>query len=303
MYLLDLHGGNARVVMVAAQHCRIETVTEHRVEAIVRGKLRNQPGFSLAVGDVVTADSYGDHWMIESVAPRRNEFVREGLRKERQVLFANADRVLILASLAQPQTKIASLDRFLVAALKGNVPPVLVLAKTDLDEGGAHAQALRDLYAALNIRIFPVCNITGEGSSAIADILRAGISAFIGNSGVGKTSLLNRLIPGLDLRVREVSTWSGKGTHTTSSALLFPFGEHAALVDTPGMKSFVPYGVTRATLMELFPDLQSMAASCRFSDCRHLSEPECAILAAVERGDLPASRLRSYHRLYEDLPR
>jgi len=303
MYLLDLHGGNARVVMVAAQHCRIETVTEHRVEAVVRGKLRNQPDFSLAVGDVVTADSYGDHWMIESVAPRRSEFVREGLRRQRQVLFANADRVLILASLAQPQTKIASLDRFLVAALKGQTPPVLVLTKTDMDEDGAHARTLTDLYAVQNIPVFPVCNVTGEGVAAVADALRTGLSALVGNSGVGKTSLLNRLIPGLDLRVREVSAWSGKGTHTTSSALMFPFGDHAALIDTPGMKSFVPFGVSRDNLIELFPDLQNAAAGCRFSDCRHLSEPECAVLAAVARGELPESRLRSYHRLHEDLPR
>ncbi|RPH93860.1 ribosome small subunit-dependent GTPase A [candidate division KSB1 bacterium] len=289
---------NARVITVAAKRCRLEFAGGERVEAITRGKLLAE---GLVVGDLVRAEQYREDWAVEEVLPRKNEFVREGLRHERQVLFANADRVLILASLSEPQTKYAAIDRFLVAALIGNIPPLLVLTKTDLDPEKNLQNEVRDLYEAFDVPVFPVSNVSGEGIENVAAVLGDGITALVGNSGVGKTSLLNRLIPGLFLRVREVSSWSGKGTHTTSAALLVRWSDSAAVVDTPGMKSFVPFGITLESLADLFPDIVRHAADCRFRNCRHLAEPGCAVNAAAERGDLAPSRLRSYHRLMEGL--
>ncbi len=292
---------NALIITVAGKRCRLLLNSGATVEAIARGRLFQTRDEQVVVGDYAVAEEHHGQWMVEKVLPRRNEFVREGLRKERQVLFANADRVLILAALAEPRTKAASVDRFLVAALNGGIPPMLILTKTDLDRDKARATELREIYTSFDLPVYPVCNITGDGVEAIAGAVGEGTTAFVGNSGVGKTSLLNRLIPGLDLRVREVSTWSGKGTHTTTAALIVPYGERAMLVDTAGMKSFIPYGIARENLADLFPDIARLAPGCRFRNCRHQSEPDCAVRAAAERGDLAALRLRSYYRILEGL--
>jgi ribosome biogenesis GTPase len=290
------------VITVAGKRCRLDLQDGSRVDAIARGRLfEGEEGGEVVVGDLVRTEPHHGHWMVETVLPRRNEFVREGLRKERQVLFANVDRVLIVASLSQPETKAAAIDRFLVAALRGGVPPILVLTKTDLDSDSQRAQELRQTYQAFDLTVFALSNHTGEGADVVAAQLTGGISALVGNSGVGKSSLLNRLIPGLELRVREVSSWSGKGTHTTTAALLVPYGEQAAVIDTAGMKSFVPYGINRDNLEDLFPDIARFAPDCRFRNCRHLSEPDCAVRAATESGNLAAVRLKSYYRLLEEL--
>jgi ribosome biogenesis GTPase len=290
---------NSRVITVAGKRCRLELADGTRVEAVARGRILIEG--SLVAGDVVRAEEHHGSWAVESLLPRTNEFVREGLRKQRQVLFANVDRVLILAALSHPQTKTASIDRFLVAALQGNIPPALVLTKTDLDPDGERLSEIRALYETFALPVYPICNLTGEGVEAVGAVLHGGITALVGNSGVGKTSLLNRLVPGLDLRVREVSSWSGKGTHATTAALLVRLSETSAVVDTPGMKSFVPFGMTRDNMAGLFPEIAQLALDCRFRNCRHLTEPDCAVLRAVEEGRLPAPRLRSYRRLLEGL--
>ena len=290
---------NSRVITVAGKRCRLELADGMRVEAVARGRLLFASG--LVVGDLVQAEKHGSEYAVESVLPRTSEFVREGLRKQRQVLFANVDGVLILAALSHPQTKTASIDRFLVAALQGNIPPALVLTKTDLDPQGERLSEIRALYEGFALPVHPVCNLTGEGVEAVGAVLKGGITALVGNSGVGKTSLLNRLVPGLALRVREVSAWSGKGTHATTAALLVRLNDSSAVVDTPGMKSFVPFGMTRDNVAGLFPDIARLAPDCRFRNCRHLTEPDCAVVRAVEEGRLPTPRLRSYRRLLEGL--
>ena len=292
---------NARVITVAGKRCRLEKDDGTRVDAIARGRLYDNREGGLVVGDhVVTAEHDPGQWSIDVVLPRRNEFVREGLRHERQVLFANVDRVLILASLAQPETKTTALDRFLVAALAGQIPPLLALTKIDLDPEQARVRELRAVYAGFDLSVYPLSNVSGEGTDVLAAALTEGITGVVGNSGVGKTSLLNRLVPGLDMKVREVSTWSGKGTHTTTASLLVPFAA-GALIDTPGMKSFVPWGIRRESLAGLFPEIAALAPACRFRNCRHLSEPDCAVRAAVDSGAVAATRLRSYYRLLEQL--
>ena len=278
------------------------------MEAIARGKLfEGDRSNALVVGDVVTAGESDGMWSVETVVLRRNEFVRQGLRRERQVLFANVDRVVIVASLLNPATKAAAIDRFLVAALQGEIGTVLVLTKTDLDENHERENELRSLYESFHLPVFSLSSTTRTGVDALAEHLNQGVSAIVGNSGVGKSSLMNCLVPDLDLVVREVSAWSGKGTHTTTAALLVPFvtssltPHPSALIDTPGMKSFVPYGITKENLANLFPDIAALAPDCRFSNCRHMAEPSCAVINAVAEGQLPESRLRSYQRMFEEI--
>ncbi|MCB9367238.1 MAG: ribosome small subunit-dependent GTPase A [Calditrichaeota bacterium] len=291
---------NARVASVARRTCLIRLHSGEVVEAVLRGKLF-EDGDGVAVGDFVFASEDSGNWTVEELLPRANAYLRKGLRKEKQIMFANADRVIIVASLAQPKTKIAAIDRFLVAALFGDVPPVLVLTKTDLESHEDHLREIKELYSAFNFPVFAVSNLTGSGLDDVKQLVAHGVTAIIGNSGVGKSSLTNALIPGIELKVREVSTWSGKGTHTTTAALLVPFGENAALIDTPGMKSFVPFGLTRSNLISLFPDVEKLAGSCRFRNCRHLAEPDCAVLEALDDGELPESRFKSYHRLLSEI--
>lgn len=291
----------ARVATIARRTCLLHFADGSRASAVLRGKLFDYDGSGVAVGDRVHAVCDNEQWAVEEVLERDNAYLRKGLRREQQVMFANADRVLILASLAQPVTKIAALDRFLVAALFGGVAPVFVLTKFDLPSAPDRAREIAALYEAFALPLFTVSNLTGEGLEPVRALLQNGVSAIIGNSGVGKTSLTNALIPELDLRVREVSTWSGKGTHTTTAALYIPFGEHAALIDTPGMKSFVPYGLNRDNLTALFPDIRQLAKECRFRNCTHVAEPNCAVLEALEDHALPLSRYKSFHRLLSEL--
>lgn len=291
-----------RVARTAARHCYVLRSSGEEVSAVLRGKLFKDDVTNRAVvGDEVVLVREGDAWAVDEVKMRRNEYVRKGLRNERQVLFANVERVLIIASLAQPVTKAAAIDRFLVAALRGGISPMLVLTKTDLDPEHVREHELRAQYAAFDLRVFPVNNAQRFGYEELQHELSSGTTALIGNSGVGKSSLLNGLIPGLDLETREVSAWSGKGTHTTTAALLVPVSDRAALIDTPGMKSFAPYGIDRENLLDLFPDLAEHARECRFTNCSHQSEPGCAIVAALVAGEVAESRLSSYHRLLSEL--
>ena len=188
---------------------------------------------------------------------------------------------------------------------------MLVLAKTDLDEQHEREMELRELYESFHLSVFALSSETGEGVDTFAENVRSGVTAVVGNSGVGKSSLLNRLVPDLDLTVREVSAWSGKGTHTTTAALLvrIPVAESdsslvphpSSLIDTPGIKSFVPYGITKENLADLFPELAEQAPHCRFRNCRHIAEPGCAVMKAVEEGRLAESRIRSYQRMFSEI--
>ncbi|MCB1059002.1 MAG: ribosome small subunit-dependent GTPase A [Calditrichaeota bacterium] len=292
---------NARVATIARRTCLLRLNSGEQVEAVLRGKLFDSEDGGVAVGDWVDAQLENGQWAVEEVLQRANAYLRKGLRKEKQVMFANADRVLIVASLLQPVTKIAAIDRFLVAALFGKVSPVLILTKSDLDETGDRLRQIREVFESFDFPIFTVSNVSGQGVDALRELLSEGVSAIIGNSGVGKSSLLNSLIPELELRVREVSTWSGKGTHTTTAALLVPYGERAMLVDTPGMKSFVPYGLTKENLTSLFPEIQELAKNCRFRNCKHIAEPNCAVLEALDENTLPESRYKSFHRLMSEV--
>lgn len=244
--------------------------------------------------------------VIESVHPRLNQISRPqpsgGLQKRlEQVVIANLDRLWVVVSLAEPPLNLRFLDRILAASRLQGVEAGVVLNKADLPDR-PDPGPVRDLYSALDYPV-RVCSATeGSGVDTLADDLRRGIACFVGLSGVGKSSLLQTLQPGLNLRVASVGEKSGHGRHTTTASRLYRLDLGGWLADTPGMREFGLWGSFKRDLGRGFVELEERAAECHFRDCLHRSEPRCAVRAAVEAGEIAVSRLESYLSLVDELP-
>ena len=257
-----------------------------------RGKFRRE-GVSPLVGDrVEVRELGGGEGFVEAIEERRNVFSRPAA--------ANIDQLVILASAAIPVTEPYLIDRIVsIAALKG-CDVLLCLNKCDLDP----AEELYAIYAHSAIPVLRVSAKTGEGMEQLRCHIRGKLSAFTGNSGVGKSSILNCLCPDLSLQVGEVSQALGRGRHTTRHVEMFPVEEDTWVIDTPGFSSFDTEELNlelQAHLPETFPEFLPYLGQCRFVGCKHIKEKGCAVLEAVRRGDIPASRHRSYVRLWEEV--
>ena len=257
-----------------------------------RGKFRRE-GLSPLVGDWVQVRELGNgEGFVEAVEARRNQFARPAA--------ANIDQLVILASAAIPVTEPYLIDRIAsIAALKG-CQVLLCLNKCDLDS----ADELYDIYSRSAIPDLRDSAVTGQGLDALREAIRGKLSAFTGNSGVGKSSVLNALLPSLALPVGEVSKALGRGRHTTRHVELFSLGEDTYIIDTPGFSSFDTAEMDLALkqhLLDTFPEFAPYVSDCRFTGCTHTKEKGCRVLQAVKDGLIPASRHRSYVRLYDEL--
>lgn len=257
-----------------------------------RGKFRRE-GLSPLVGDWVQVRELGNgEGFVEAVEARRNQFARPAA--------ANIDQLVILASAAIPVTEPYLIDRIAsIAALKG-CQVLLCLNKCDLDS----ADELYDIYSRSAIPVLRVSAVTGQGLDALREAIRGKLSAFTGNSGVGKSSVLNALLPSLALPVGEVSKALGRGRHTTRHVELFSLGKDTYIIDTPGFSSFDTAEMDLALkqhLPDTFPEFAPYVGDCRFTGCTHTKEKGCRVLQAVKDGLIPASRHRSYVRLYDEL--
>jgi ribosome biogenesis GTPase len=273
--------------------------------AMARGKLmgnKKSLGNAVVVGDVVTLEWEGDRPMVVAVAPRRNAFSRRasGERPEEQVVAANLDQVVIVASMRRPDFKHGLVDRVLAQALVAELPALLALNKTDLGDAGEAAGLIAD-YAPAEVPGLAMCAKSGRGVDALREACLGKRSLFIGHSGVGKSTLLARLAPGHELLQGDVNAVTGKGRHTTTAALLLEPEPGLELIDTPGVRAFGLWGIDSEELERYYPELQPFLGQCRFGDCRHHREPGCALLAAVERGDIAARRWESFLHLREEL--
>lgn len=275
-----------------------------------KGKLRLKGDRStnpVAIGDrvdfAVEEDGTG---VVSRIHERRNRIVRRAvnLARESHVVAANVDRAFLVVTVGEPATSSGFIDRFLVSAEAFGVPTTLVFNKVDaVRPDTAEADRLEELeanYGLAGYRSVRTSALTGEGVEDLAQILTAGNNLFSGHSGVGKSSLINRLVPGLELRTSEVSETHGKGKHTTTFAEMFPLPERAGFImDTPGIKGFGLVHLERDTLHHHFPELFERLPDCRFHNCLHRSEPGCAVREAVESGDIAAERYFNYLELYE----
>ena len=266
----------------------VQTV-EGLITCRARGILRKEANSPLT-GDLVEITVEKGKGMVEKILPRKNHFIRPAV--------ANVDALVVFAANVNPVTEPFLIDR--VAAIAGdqNVPVYLCVNKCDLDP----AANLVRIYEHAGFPVICTSAETGEGVEALRALLEGKLTAFTGNSGVGKSSILNRLAPELKLETGEVSEKLGRGRHTTRHVELYRLGENTYVADTPGFSSFDTDQmelILKENLQYAFPDFGSFIGKCRFDDCSHRKEPDCAVRAAVEAGDIEASRYESYLKLYE----
>ena len=254
-----------------------------------RGILRKEQVTPLT-GDLVEISLEGGKGMVETVLPRSNSFIRPAV--------ANVDALVLFAANVNPVTEPFLIDR--VAAIAGdqNVPCILCINKSDLDP----AEQLQEIYRKAGFPVICTSAKTGQGIEELRQALKGKLTAFTGNSGVGKSSILNRLCPELTLATGEVSEKLGRGRHTTRHVELYCLGDDTYVMDTPGFSSFDTDQmdvILKEDLQYSFPDFAPCLGRCQFADCTHRSEPGCAVRARVEAGQISASRYDSYLRLYE----
>ena len=276
------------------------------VTAVLRGKLKHEDADRVVAGDMVELDLHGDGAAtISGIRPRRSVLARReasaGGRESRrsQPIAANVDQVVVVAAARDPEPNPRMLDRFLVIAEANRLPAVVVLNKIELDR--AAAERLLRRYGPAGYQVLPTSVKMPEGLAAVRDLLRGRASVLTGPSGVGKSSLVNALQPGLNLRIGEISGKWGTGKHTTRAALVVPLAHGAYVVDTPGLREVGTWGVDPDELGACFPEFRRFLDRCRFDDCRHLAEPDCAVRRAAAEGAFDADRLVSYAKIYEEV--
>ena len=262
----------------------------------------------VAVGDRVTVGE-GD-WITE-IEDRRNYIIRKSinLSKQSHILAANVDQAMLVVTVANPQTSTTFIDRFLASAEAYRVPVILVFNKTDLlDEDMLRYQAaMVNLYQTVGYECYQISAGTGDGVEALQPLLTDKITLLSGNSGVGKSTLINRLVPGASLRTAEISDAHNTGQHTTTFSEMIPIDpslplsqSRGFLIDTPGIKGFGTFDMEPEELTSYFKEIFHFSQDCRFSNCTHTHEPGCAVLKALEDHYIAESRYQSYLSMLND---
>lgn len=289
--VLSVHGLTSNVLGEDGQMYRCAT---RRVLKTLSTEQRHV----VAAGDRVRFRTAGrDEGVIERIEPRHGVLSR-AVRGRRQVIVANVDQVVIVSSAAQPLPKPHLIDRLLMSAEKDRVRPVLCINKIDLVEL-ADVQPLVGVYGQMGYEVHLLSATTGFGIERLRRVVVGRQSVFAGQSGVGKSSLLNAIEPGLDLRIAAVSEENEKGRHTTTVASLIPLSAGGYVVDTPGIRQFQLWDVVPQEVAGFFRDLRPYVSLCRFPDCTHTHEADCAVKDAVADGRLDARRYESYCQLFE----
>ena len=258
---------------------------------------KQQVNDPLAVGDRVRyVDTVRGAGIIEEILPRQSRFSRAGFRGREQTLVSNLDQVFVVFACAEPRLDPWKLDRFLVAAEAAEIPPVIVANKDDLATEEEIGEAFGP-FESIGYEIVRTSARTADGVDRLCDLLKDRISAFVGPSGVGKSSLINLIQPGSNLQIGEIGYVTYKGRHTTTGAQLIPLRIGGWVADTPGLRQFDLIEGDREEIANWFPEFRPHLDGCRFDDCRHESEPGCRLKQAVESGKVQQRRYESFQAL------
>lgn len=280
---------------------------ERTVSCRIRGRLRLKGVRStnpVVVGDIVRCerDETGET-VIADIEPRRNYIIRRAsnLSKESHIIAANLDQALLVATLFSPETAPEFIDRFLVTCEAYKVPVTILLAKADLARTAPEAMAtFHDTYERAGYRVIDVSATEGEGVDTVRDLLRGRTTLLSGNSGVGKSTLVAAVERTAEVRTAEISRSHHKGRHTTTFSTMYPLSEGGYIIDTPGIKGFGLIDIDDAELAHYFPEMMRWLPECRYYNCSHTHEPHCAVIEAVEHGDIALSRYESYLKILDE---
>ncbi|PSL49648.1 ribosome biogenesis GTPase [Chitinophaga niastensis] len=292
----------------------VKTYTGEIFQARMKGIFKRDGDITstnpIAVGDVVEiepddSDANAKNAMITEIGPRKNYIVRSSPhgKNKKHIVAANMDQAVLVCTVKEPRTSQGFIDRFLVTAAAYHIPVILVFNKKDLhkEKEVEKFDAMEELYTAIGYQVMLISATTGDGVDDVKALLKDKTTLMAGHSGVGKSSLINVLMPGLDLRTKAVSGWSGKGLHTTTSAEMYdlPFG--GCLIDTPGVREFGIVDIPKTELSHYFLDMQPYISKCQFNNCLHINEPGCAVKVAVEEGEIDVDRYVSYATILETI--
>ncbi len=285
----------------------VKTNNGDKINCRVRGKLKIK-GLRVtnpvSVGDWVQYDIEKDgQGVIHTILPRKNYLIRKSIKKAAlgHILASNIDLAVVVATISFPRTSLGFIDRFLIASESFRIPSLLVFNKTDMwgETEINYAKELELLYKKINVDFIVVSAKTGENIEIFKKKLFGNISLVAGHSGVGKSTILNLLSPEINQVTAEVSTFANKGTHTTTFAEMFEIGKQTFVIDTPGIKELGLMDIYNEEISHFFPEMRDLFGKCKFHNCTHTHEPKCAVIDAVENGEISISRFESYLSMME----
>jgi ribosome biogenesis GTPase len=301
----------ARVYKSTGSWYVLKDASGNFVQARMKGRFKID-GFTstnpIAVGDLVDMELESGQdtgWVIAGIHERRNYVnrVSPARRQRHHIIASNLDQSLLVVTIRDPRTSMGFTDRFLITCEAYHVPAIIAINKSDLldAEDEDLFEHWKDIYGSIGYTVLRVSGTTGEGMPALREILAGKTTLISGHSGVGKSTLINQLMPELSLRTKEVSNWSGKGMHTTTFAEMFDLPDGGSIIDTPGVREFGLVDIEEQELSHYFPEMVALMDGCQFNNCLHLNEPGCAIKQAVMSGDISEERYLSYCTIFSGL--
>ncbi len=287
----------------------VKTSEGNIINCRVRGKLKIQNlkvTNPVAVGDQVQYDLENNgQGIIHTILPKKNYLIRRSTRKSAfgHILASNIDLAVLIATISYPRTSLGFIDRFLVAAESFRIPSLLVFNKTDMwgEDEKKQAEELEEIYTRIKVNFLTISAKTGANFDHLYEKLSGNISLIAGHSGVGKSTILNLLSPKINQKTSEVSAFANKGTHTTTFAEMFEIGKDTYVIDTPGIKELGLMDIYDEEISHFFPEMRELFGECKFYNCTHTHEPGCAVIDAVENGEIFLSRYQSYLSMMEGI--